>query len=177
MKDAAVAARYARALFEAADQMKKAAFVRRELEQVVKALRQEEALAKWLSHPLVSLNQKKAALNKSSGTLSALTERFLELLIEKRRLALVTQISYAFGELEDQSQGILRAHVRSPWPLSGALVRKLEEALSHWSGKRVIADISMDEHVLGGLLVRVGDKILDGTVINQLAQLREQLVA
>lgn len=177
MKDVSAASRYAKALFGAAKKPKQTETVREELDRVLKVLRTDEKLWKIWNHPLVSLKDKRAGLEKAFHGLSQTTADFLVLLIKKNRLALLPQVVFAFAGLDDEARGILRAKVESAFPLSEALKKKLESGLSRWSGKTVTLDVSENARLLGGVVVKVGDKVLDGSVLNSLHKLKEQLVA
>jgi F-type H+-transporting ATPase subunit delta len=177
-KDRVVAGRYARAFFEAAQKAGALDKARQDLRKFAQALRTDEAMSRALRHPLLSAAEKKrralAAVGKGA---SPLLEKLLELLLAKKRLALVPVIAGQFDELADEAAGVRKVYVKSASPLDKAQVQDLERRLGKAWDLRVAAEVSVDENLIGGLTLRLGDKVWDRSLRAQLRGMREKLLA
>jgi F-type H+-transporting ATPase subunit delta len=177
MKDGVVALRYARALFQAAPKGGGEAKVGQDLKRFTHALRTDDALSAALRHPLLSPAEKgrrvRAALGKGAAPA---VERFLALALAKKRLALVPYIASLFDDLADEAAGVRRVQVKSALPLAAEQVKDLEARLGRAWGCRVAAEASVDESLLGGLVVRQGDRVWDRSLRGQLRQLKERFM-
>ena len=98
------------------------------------------------------------------------------LLRRKSRLALGPSIASFFRELLDEERGVLRAQVRTAVELDDERRQQIQEQLSQSTGKRVELETEVDPDLIGGAVIRVGDRLLDGSTRTRLRQLREQLV-
>ena len=100
--------------------------------------------------------------------------RFVLLLLERRRLVLLPAIARAYRDLADAHAGRVRAVVTSAEPLSPAALDGVRRALEQRTGKQVIVETEVDPGLIGGIVARVGDLVLDGSVRTQLADLRTE---
>ncbi|MBI5571044.1 MAG: ATP synthase F1 subunit delta [Desulfomonile tiedjei] len=100
---------------------------------------------------------------------------FVYLLIDRKRIDQLEGIEKAFRAEVDEINGITRGEVTSAGPLSAEDLERVTGALSTISGKRVLVKTGVDESLIGGLVARVGDMLLDGTIRTQLNQLKESL--
>ena len=176
MKDRAVASRYARALFEVAQEKGHEKAVAQGLASAVRVLKQEELLVRALNHPLMSLEQKKKVMLSSlPEKYSPLLERFLSRLIEAKRQDLLPAIFHDFDIFVQEAHGRLRAKVLSAIEINSPQKKQLENQLSSFTGKNVSADVSVDPDILGGVVVRIGDMVLDHSVRGQLRRLKERI--
>jgi len=175
MNDSVLARRYALALYQSAAEAKEEKAVAKEITTAAHALSTTMAA---FSHPRVSLEDKKGNLRDAlGGKYSKRTLRFLELLIEKKRFSLLPHLAADFGRIYDEGRGVMHASVRTAKDLDEAERRTLEERLSGFIGKTVILDIRVDESLMGGVVVRLGDWTLDGSLKGKLKNLRARLDA
>jgi len=100
---------------------------------------------------------------------------FLDLLVEKNRVTILPDIATMFDELADVTQGVVRVGVRSAFPLNDRQRQELDQQLARVTGKKVVLQESVDKALKGGMAVRIGDTVIDGTVAHRLARLREYL--
>jgi F-type H+-transporting ATPase subunit delta len=100
---------------------------------------------------------------------------FLRLLRRKNRLALGASIASFFRELLDEERGLLRAEVTSAVPLDDAQQQRLIDRLAQETGKQVALEARVDQSLLGGMVVRIGDRLVDGSTRSRLRRLRIQL--
>ena len=106
-----------------------------------------------------------------------LVRKFAQLVARKDRIADLPGIAERYRALADEMRGRVRAQVRTAYELSGAAQEELRRKLSEMSGKDVILEVEKDETLIGGLVCRMGGVVMDGSVRNQLKNLRENLIA
>ena len=127
-----------------------------------------------LSHPRVPRARKKALLRKAfEGRARPSFLQFLDLLVDRNRLDIIPEIAETFGRLADLSRGLVRVKVRSWRPLSDAHRQRLAGQLGRITGKRVEIQAEADASLRGGLHVRIGDTVIDGSVAHRLKSIRE----
>ena len=98
------------------------------------------------------------------------------LLVRKHRTALANEIAIAFGEMIEEERGILHAHARTAVALSDAEVSAMAQRLQAQLGHEVILDVEVDPSVLGGVIIQIGDKLIDASTRARLEAMRESLV-
>lgn len=175
LSDAVLARRYAAAFVLAAARAPAAEKPVAELRQAARSLAGEMTLFR---HPRLSSAVKKSLLAAAVGkSVSKTTLRFLELLIDKRRFGLLPQIAEEAGKVLDEKNGLLRAAVRSAVALTPAEASALRERLTRFSGKKVELEVGVDEGLLAGLRVRLGDWVLDASLRGRLRRMGESLAA
>jgi len=104
-----------------------------------------------------------------------MTLRFLELLIDKKRIAILPEIVEVFDRLMEEHRGVLRAQVYTAIALTSEAERRLKSGLDRLTGKNVMLEKRIDPYVLGGVVVHLGNRILDGSLRNGLSILSETL--
>lgn len=178
MREETVARRYAVAFFQQARGKGKLTEVASDLKGIAETLVAVKPLANLIAHPLVTEARKREALVKAfDGKADPLTMAFLNLLVDKQRIDLLKEIQEEFGRLVRAEKGIVLATASSAVPLTAAQKRALEKALEKKTGKDIELTAQVDPALMGGVLVRIGDTVLDGTVRGQLERLREQFLA
>jgi len=108
--------------------------------------------------------------------LSPLVGNLLQLLFDKHRLGAVAGVSQAYQQLVDVLENVSRARVKSAVALDEAAQERLRRTLEQLTGTTVVMDVEEDPGIIGGLVARVGDLVLDGSVRTQLFSLRESLI-
>lgn len=173
-----IARRYARALYEEAQRHSTTDSVNEDVDLVRETLENSRELRLFFQSPIVSREKKEAVVRELFGErVSDLTLQFLEQLIEKKRETVFPEIALAFQDLRDHELGVVRASARVATPLSEADKQHLVSALERLTGKSVRLSVEQHAELMGGLVIRVGDTVYDGSVRNQLANLREQMEA
>ena len=133
MKDTAVARRYARAFFEEAQARKQALACRQGLEEIMRVARYRSALRDILAHPLIALKEKQAMIRAALGEYATpLLERFLTLLVEKKRFGLLPSVVEEFQAQVDRSQNVQAVAVTTAYPLPESERRALQKRLETW---------------------------------------------
>jgi F-type H+-transporting ATPase subunit delta len=176
MKNRSVARRYARALYEEAAAQQQVDAVDADIDALRDALDASRDLVLFFESPVLS-REKKEAVVKSlfQDNFTTLTYDFLQLLVAKQREGAMTEVVQAYRDLRDEQEGVTEARARTAHPLDDAEQQQLARALERISGKQVRLHVEQDASLLGGIVVRLGDTVYDGSVRHQLASLREHL--
>jgi len=148
-----------------------------ELDGFVKVLDGEGQFEDTINNPLYAAEDRKRillAVVEKMG-LSVIIKSFLILLFEKRRFDHIRGITEYYQKLVDEYKGIVRANVAAAVRLSDDAVEKIRVSLSKKTGKTIILDIEEDPTLIGGVVTRVGDIVLDGSIKTQLENMKESL--
>jgi F-type H+-transporting ATPase subunit delta len=168
------ARRYAQAAFELARDKGELEAWERDLHSLAAALAMPEALA-FVSSRQVAADQKAEFVRRIAGDVTPLVWNLVRLLAAKGRLALVPQLAEAFQELLDEQRGIAHAQVTTAVALSDDERSALARRLSELTGKQVQLQVSEDPELLGGLIARIGDRLIDGSTRTKLIALKRRL--
>ncbi|MEA3400198.1 MAG: ATP synthase F1 subunit delta [Armatimonadota bacterium] len=172
-----VARRYLSAAMEAAQR----AGVRDELGQQLEIMRalvdSTPDLRRLLAHPTMQTQRKVRALSELMGEEPVgPLRRLIELLVDNDRIEVLEIADEVYQELVDEADGVLRAFVTTPMPLADGQAERLAGALSGWLGQDVVVDERIDPETLGGIVVRVGDRILDASLRGRLDRIHSRMV-
>jgi len=172
------ARRYAKALFELAQQEKHLESIRERLEQIDQMIRVQAELRDICQNPRYHQEEKKRILGLLGDRIGSppLLKRFLDLLVQKNRLPQLPEITKVFGILVDEAQGVEHVRVRAARPLSKEQQSQLKRQLETQTGRDVEILIDEDPSLIGGMVVYAGSRVYDGSVKGQLQRLRRELV-
>ena len=173
-----VSRRYARALFSIGVDRGTFEQLGQELDAVAALWTGSAELREALGNPVFKGAEKRAVLQSLLPRVAptADVQKFVLLLLERRRLPAVANIARAYREMVDEHTGRVRAHVTSAQPLGAAELERVKQSLARRTGKQVIVETSVDPALIGGIVARVGDLVLDGSVRTQLGTLRDKLL-
>lgn len=175
MLKGALARRYAQALFEIAVQSDLDS-IEDELQELTGLIEQNAEVAQFLYHPHISISEKKSLMEKLfAGQLSVTVRNFLYLLIDRRRQNHLSDITREFSLLADQARNIVEAKVVSATPLNENQELRLQTELGRITGKKIRMVKEVRPELIGGVLVQIGDRVMDGTVAFQLRHIRQSL--
>jgi F-type H+-transporting ATPase subunit delta len=179
MTVAAVAQRYAQAIFEIGVETSTVSTLTDEIRLIASAYASSADLRVLAQSPLISHAERNAAIDDIAQRmgLSRVTRNVLGVLAERRRLSSLPAIVANLTKLADQRAGIVRATVSSAEPLSDAHCQRLERELAQITGKKVILERRQDPDLLAGIVVRVGDRVIDSSARACLQNLRSQLLS
>lgn len=164
-----VARRYALALYQEAQEKGLADRIDEDMDALRETLDSSHELLSLLRSPVIPRPKKEAVLGRLfEGNVDDLTMRFIKLLVEKAREALLPDVIVAYSALKDERLGVVEAHVRTAKPLGFDEAESLRKALEARSGKKVRMKMDVDPSLVGGLVVRMGDKVFDRSVRHQL---------
>ena len=177
MSATAAARRYAKALFELAQEDGRVDDVRAELDALGSLLDENLELRGVLLQPIHPASQRRGVLNGvvEKLELSPMLRSFYSFIIDQRRLVDLESITAEYARLADVAAGLTVARIRTASPLSDEQQGRLQRALSARTNSNVTLEIEVDPDLLGGLVAQVGDTIFDGSLKTQLAQLRAGL--
>jgi F-type H+-transporting ATPase subunit delta len=175
-KETTVASRYARALFLVTEKRGETVQALEDVKGLLPILAPGTRIANFLSSPGVRPADKRAVLKKGlDGRLGRTAAVFMDLLLRKQRLPLFATIVTEFEALVEKAQGIQRATVTSAVELTEAERDRLHRELERVTNGRVRLEADVDPALLGGAMVRIGDRIIDRSVRSLLDTIREQL--
>ena len=169
----AIAEVYARSLFEVAKEHDVLDRVHDELGEFAEALEEDRNLQVFLFSPYFSSDEKRDGVKKIVSDADERFVNFLELLAERHRMPALFRIRREFEALWAEENKLLPVTVTSAVELDEGLVREIGKRIEEQTGRRVELSSNVDPDVLGGLMVRVGNMVLDGTVRNRLERLRK----
>jgi F-type H+-transporting ATPase subunit delta len=170
-----IATVYARSLFEVAKERGTLDSVREQLAQFADALEDQRELAVFFFSPYFSTPEKKDALNKAIEDADETVVNFLELLIEKHRMPAIFRIRREFDHLYEQENKLLPVQITSAVELDEATIERIGREVGEQTGRKVQLDVKVDPEVLGGIVLRVGNSILDASIRTRLENLRKQV--
>ena len=177
MKNLSIARRYAKALLLIGQENGKAEAYREELERVARTIASQEDLKRAINNPLYNVEGRrellKAVIQKLG--LSQIVSQFLVLLFEKGRFGFLESVNDFYQKLADDLKGIARASLVSATALSAEAIDKIREGLAKRTGKDIVLDVHQDPELIGGIVTKIGDLVLDGSVRTQLVNMRESL--
>lgn len=167
--------RYAEAAFQLAERDGSIETWRRELEQA--AAETDGQLMAVLANPALPLDERLTAANRVFAGLSQPVRNLVLLLVKRHRIEQLPRVAGEFARLDDRRNGITHATATSAAPLTDLETRALTARLEQMTGGRIALTTDVDESLLGGLVVRVGDRLIDGSVRGRLERLRNQLAS
>lgn len=166
---------YGKALFELAQENGTDERVRRELELIRTALRQEPSYITLLDTPAVATEEKLSLVREAFGGVEESLMSFLCILCEKRSVYALSACADAFDRCYDEAHGILRATAVTAVPMSAAQNAALTQRLTAMTGKQIVLTNELEPALLGGITLRYGGVQLDDSIHSRLEQLSRSL--
>jgi F-type H+-transporting ATPase subunit delta len=170
-----IAAVYARSLFEVAQEQDKLDTIREELGEFADALDGNRELQMFFFSPYFSTIEKKDGLDRTVSDADPILVNFLKLLIENHRMPVIFRVRRVVDGLWREENKLLPVTVTSAVELDQATVSQIGDRISEQTGRTVELSAVVEPDILGGLVVRVGNSILDASIRNRLEQLRKQV--
>ena len=173
-----LARKYGTAIFEIANEDNKLEEYGHELADVSQALFAQAELKDFLTNPQIQPEDKKQVLLRLlKDQVSPMMMNFLLLLVDKRRIVLLEAINDCYQELSNKAQGIIVADVTTAYELKAELRSRLRSKLESVTGKKIQLRTHQDQSIIGGVVVKIGDTRIDGSVIGRLQALKAELMA
>jgi F-type H+-transporting ATPase subunit delta len=172
-----ISKRYARAFFEIAAEEKQLERYYNELKQFSSIISQSAALLEFLANPVFDQVSKKNVVEKiiSKLQLSSMTINFIKLLVDKKRIEVVPDIEICYRQLMDAALKKVRVNLKTAFPLSAEMQAYISSSLEKVTGRHVEMTVEKDPALLGGIVIGVGDTLYDGSIKNQLNNMRNLL--
>lgn len=175
-RESVVAKRYAKALFEVAGESNAVADVEQELKAVALAIGSDAEIGKFLAFPNIETSRKIAILKQAlSGKVSDAVLNTIELLVERGRQEDIEGVYGAYKKVAGEALGQADAIVYTAKPLDADEMTKVVARFSAVSGKAIRAEQVVEPTLLGGIQVRIGDRLYDGSLSGKLARLEQSL--
>ena len=168
---------YAEALFETAKKAGKLDVIKEQLDQFAEAVNENRELQLFLFSPYFSSAEKQEGLAKAIDGAEPELVNFLGVLAEKHRLPVIFRIRDRFDDLWDEENKRLEVTVTSAVELDPELVERIGKEIEKQTGQTVELRSVVDADILGGLVLRVGNKVLDASIRNRLEKLRKSVAS
>lgn len=171
-----IAGRYAEALFQVGEENNSTTNLYEELNAVIDILKSNQDFYNVLKSPLVTKGDKKDLVEKVFGNqISDNLNNFLKIIIDKDRVAALEAVQKSCKVLLNEKNNIIEGSAITAVPMSQEELKQLEAKLSSKYNKNVTLENKIDESILGGVLVRLGNEEIDGTVKTRLTKMKDQL--
>jgi F-type H+-transporting ATPase subunit delta len=166
---------YARSLFEVAKEHDKLDVVREQLGEIADTIAESHDLQVFFFSPYFSTDEKVEGLRSALQDADESVVNFLDLLIEKHRMPALFRIRREFDALWEEENRLLPVQVTSAIELDESTVKQIGDAIGKQTGRRIELTSEVDPGILGGIVLRVGNSILDASIRNRLEKLRKQV--
>lgn len=169
--------RYATALLELAREQDSVEDILEDMRLIHNTFDGSRDLVLFLKSPVIKFDDKFAVLEKIFGhRVQELTNLFIRLLVRKNRVYLLDQIAEAFIQKYNEYAGIISVNIYTAYALTDSQKEELHQALEKNTGKKVDMIVSEDASLMGGMAVRIGDTVIDGTIKHKLAELEDKFL-
>jgi F-type H+-transporting ATPase subunit delta len=176
MRDETIARNYAETLLALADKAADRAGWGRLIDDVAEAMRRDERLRHFLASPKVGADEKNSVLGQAfQDRMPRLFVRFVQRLVTNRRQMLIPAVAVEYQGLLDELENRVNATVTVAREPSDAETQTIARELSRAVGKQVVPHVTVNSAILGGIVVRIGDTVMDGSVRRRLAVLRDRM--
>lgn len=176
-KDVVVAKKYAKALFEVAAQNNIVSQVEADLKVVVAAIAQDETITRFLETPSIGTNVKVDVIHKAiEGKVSEAVIHLIGVLIENGREDALSAVSEAYVKIAGEALGIADAVVTSAYAISEPEISLIADHFGKIINKKIRVQNVVDKSLIGGVTVRIGDRLYDGSLSGKLARLQKSLL-
>jgi ATP synthase F1 delta subunit len=166
---------YARSLFEVASGQGKLDTVREQLGQFADALADSRELQTFFFSPYFSTEEKKDGLRRTVDGADETVLNFLELLTENHRMPVIFRVRRELDRLWEEANQLLPVQITSATPLDASVAQRIGDEIGRQTGRRVQLTSTVDPDVIGGVVLRVGNSILDASIRTRLEALRKQV--
>jgi F-type H+-transporting ATPase subunit delta len=166
---------YARALFEVASERDSLDEIRQQLDAFTEAMHSNRDLMVFFFSPYFSVAEKKEGLARAVQGANPEFQNFLEALIERHRMPAIFRIRTEFTSLWDEARKLLPVQITSAVELDSETIQSLGDRIGQQVDRQIELSSEVDPNILGGIVLRVGNLILDASIRNRLEQLRKQV--
>lgn len=175
----AAAGRYARAIFELGIETGQLGAISEQVAKLAEAYQGSRELRSVLDNPLVEDEKREAILSDLGARLglSELVQNAARVLVRRRRLVFLPEIAHLLARLADERSGILRASVVTASELPEAFFQRLTSELESATGRRIVLQRKHDPSLIGGIVTRIGDNTIDGSIRGQLDEIERRLLS
>ena len=176
MKTLEISERYTKAIFQLAEEQGSTEQVYEILKNVQDVVTNQPQILTLFQNPIITRNEKKSLTEGILGSHSdSLAKRFLNLLVEKNRMTLLPEVLERFEAFLDEKKGIVRTTVITARPLSQYSADLIHKTLERISKKKVVCKMETEPELLGGIQIRIGNRLIDDSLRTKLNELKHQL--
>jgi len=168
------AIRYAKAILETAVSSGNTAQVNDDMKSIVASVSGSAELSEFLSSPIISSEVKMSALSEVFATVQSETKSLFRLLQENKRFEILEPIASQFNQLYDEMNGVEVAKVTTAFPITADLESKVLAKIAEISNKKITIENIVDPSIIGGFVLRIGDKQYNASVSNRLQELKRE---
>ena len=170
-----VAKRYAKALFGLGQEDGQYEKYGHDLSEFVTFCEQNDEFRQVIANPIFPVDDRKKILDivLEKSDFSGIVKSFLRLLLDKNRIGVIEAITVHYRVLTDEVSDIARAEITTARPLKAESLERLEKALEALTSKQIKSEVKEDRDLVGGIVVRIGDMVFDGSIKAQLEGLKE----
>ena len=175
MSGTRAAIRYAKAILEIADSKKAASQVSADMALISSTINTNAELNTFIQSPTINVEQKESALLEVFANVNAVTKSLFRLLLENKRFEILDAIALEYNKLFDIMNGVEVAKVTTAIAMDAALEAKVSAKIATFSDKKITIENTIDPSIIGGFILRIGDKQYNGSVANRLQVLKREL--
>jgi F-type H+-transporting ATPase subunit delta len=168
------AIRYAKAILDIATTNNNAVAVNADMKTIVSAVKESYELNDFLTNPIISGTIKQNALSEIFPSLQAESKGLFHLLLANKRFEILPAIATKFNELFDVASGVETAVVTTAVPMTAELEAQVLNKIKEFSNKTITIQNKIDESIIGGFILRIGDKQFNASIANKLQQLKRE---
>jgi len=172
MKGTRAAIRYAKAILDLAKDQNSAPAVNDDMKLITKTIADNNELKSLLDSPVVKVAQKTAVLKEVFANTNAISTSLVDVLANNKRITLLGAVATEYTLLFDASQGFQKAHVTTAVPLTDDINSKVLAKVKELTGKEALIENTVDESILGGFILRVGDLQYNASIANNFNKLK-----
>lgn len=174
MSESRAAIRYAKAILDLAVDKKATDAVEKDMRSIVATISDSKELRQMLSSPVISGAIKKEVLLKIFKGSNAISEGLIGMLVDNKRVSILNEVALKFIILNEQQKGKDVAYVTTAVPMDAAMEKKILKQLTSITGNKVTIENTVDENIIGGFVLRVGDLQYDASIANKLNNLKRE---
>ncbi len=174
MSDSRAAIRYAKAILDLAVDNKATDAVEKDMRSIVATIAENNDLKAMLSSPVIKSEIKKNTLTQIFKGSNTISEGLITILVDNKRVDLLNQVAEKFIILNEDLKGKGIAYVTTAVPLTAALEKKILKQVTELTGNNVTIENKIDESIVGGFVLRVGDLQYDASIANKLSNLKRE---
>ena len=169
------AIRYAKAILEIADSKGVASEVSTDMTLIATTITGNSELTHFIQNPLIKTDTKKNVVLEVFASVNPVTQSLFHLLLENKRFEILAAIAVEYNNLFDVMNGVEVAKVTTAFPMDAALEAKVLAKIATFSDKKVTIENTVDASIIGGFILRIGDKQYNASVANRLHVLKREL--
>jgi len=174
MSDSRAALRYAKAILDLAVENKATDAIEKDMQNITSTIADSSELSEMLASPVIKATAKKEALLAIFKDSHKVTEGTISMLVDNKRVSMLNEVAVKYLVLNEQLKGKDIAYVTTAVPLTADLEKKVLAKVSELTGNKVSIENKIDENIIGGFVLRVGDLQYDASIANKLNSLKRE---